>query len=131
MGISPFTVMRFDTDHPLISILQAVAFPLFVVGITGWKKLFGDREFLFSLVFYVVSLLEFIVLIEITEPESGNFEWALQLAMFAFFAMAAVRFYQKEDKKLWMNYAGNGLLLYHVASGIYYYIYLLISPLQC
>ena len=86
---------------------------------------------MFSLVFYVVSLLEFIVLIEITEPESGNFEWALQLAMFAFFAMAAVRFYQKEDKKLWMNYAGNGLLLYHVASGIYYYIYLLISPLQC
>lgn len=131
MGISPFTVMRFDTDHPLISILQAVAFPLFVVGITGWKKLFRDKEFLFSLIFYVVSLLEFIVLIELTEPESGNFEWALQLAMFAFFAMAAVRFYQKEDRKPWVNYVGNGLLLYHVASGIYYYIYLLISPLQC
>lgn len=131
MGISPFTVMRFDTEHPLISILQAAAFPLFVAMIMGGKKLSRDKEFLFSLVFYVVSLLEFIVLIEVTEPESGNFEWALQLALFAFFAMAAVRFYQKEDKKPWMSYVGNGLLLYHVASGIYYYIYLLISPLQC
>lgn len=131
MGISPFTVMRFDTDHPLVSILQSVAFPLFVVGICGWRKLFKDKEFLFSLIFYVVSLLEFILLIEVTEPQSGNFEWALQLAMFAFFAMAVVRFYQKEDKKPWMSYVGNGLLLYHVASGVYYYGYLLLSPLQC
>lgn len=131
MGISPFTVMRFDTAYPLISIMQAVAFPLFVVGIYGGKKLVRDKKLLFSFIFYVVSLLEFILLIEVTEPESGNFEWALQLALFAFFAVTAVRFYQKEDKKPWMNYIGNGLLFYHMASGIYYYLYLLVSPLQC
>ena len=131
MGISPFTVMRFDTAHPLISILQAAAFPLFVIGITGRRRIFKDKELLFSLIFYLVSLLEFVLLIEVTEPESGNFEWALQLALFAFFAVAAVRFYQKKDKKSWMTYVGKRLLFYHMASGIYYYIYLMISPLQC
>lgn len=131
MGISPFTVMRFDTAHPLISILQAAAFPLFVVGISGWKQLFGDKKLLFSLIFYVVTLLEFVLLIELTEPESGNFEWALQLALFAFFAVSAVRFYQRMDKRPWMKYVGNGLLFYHIISGIYYYIYLMLSPLQC
>ena len=131
MGISPFTVMRFDTAHPLISILQAAAFPLFVVGISGWKQLSGDKKLLFSLIFYVVTLLEFVLLIELTEPESGNFEWALQLALFAFFAVSAVRFYQRMDKRPWMKYVGNGLLFYHIISGIYYYIYLMLSPLQC
>lgn len=131
MGISPFMVMRFDTAHPLISILQAAAFPLFVIGITGRRRIFKDKELLFSLIFYLVSLLEFVLLIEVTEPESGNFEWALQLALFAFFAVAAVRFYQKKDKKSWMTYVGKGLLFYHMASGIYYYIYLMMSPLQC
>ena len=30
-----------------------------------------------------------------------------------------------------MTYVGKRLLFYHMASGIYYYIYLMISPLQC
>lgn len=132
IGIDPFAVMRLDTAHPLISMVQAVAFPLFVLVVLGWKKIWQDKALWFSLVFYVVSLLEFILLIEVTEPASGNFEWALQLAMFAFFVMTAVRFYQMEGKRRWVSIAGSGLILYHVCSGIYYYIYLLaLTPLQC
>lgn len=132
IGIAPFAVMRLDTAHPGISILQAVAFPLFVLGILGWRHLREDIPLLFAVIFYLVSLLEFILLIEVTEPASGNFEWALQLAMFTLFIMTAVRFYQKTEKKSWMVFVGNALLAYHIGSGIYYYLYLLIgSPLQC
>ncbi len=132
IGIAPFAVMRLDTAHPGISILQAVAFPLFVLAVLGWKHLREDIPLLFSVIFYLVSLLEFILLIEVTEPASGNFEWALQLAMFTLFVMTAVRFFQKTEKKSWMVFVGNGLLAYHIGSGIYYYLYLLVgSPLQC
>ena len=131
IGISPFEVLKLDAAHPLISILQTIAFPLFVLCILGGRQIWQDKSLLFSLAFDAASLLEYILLIEVTEPESGNFEWALQLALFTLFAMTALRFYQKKDKKPWMDLAGNGLLLYHVLSGIFYYVYLLISPLQC
>lgn len=132
IGVQPFAVMRLDTAHPLISIMQAVAFPLFVLCMSGWKQIWRDKPLLFSLIFYLTSLLEFILLIEVNEPASGNFEWGLQLAMFTFFVMTAVRFYQQRDKKRWVRLIGNALLLYHIGSGIYYYLYLLVlSPLQC
>lgn len=131
IGIEPFAVMRLDTAHPLISMLQAVAFPLFVLGILGWRRVWNDRPLLFSALFYAVSMLEFILLIEVTEPASGNFEWALQLAMFGFFIMTAVRFYQQKEQKKGIWLAGNALFAYHVLSGVYYYVYLLLSPLQC
>lgn len=132
IGIAPFAVIRFDSHHPLLSILQTVVFPLFVLCCIGWKQICRDKPLLFAVVFYFVSLLEYVLLIEVTEPESGNFEWAVQLAMFVLFVLTAVRFYQKQGKKLWENLIGNGLLLYHVGSGIYYYLFLLvISPLQC
>lgn len=132
IGLAPFAVMKLDTAYPLISMLQAAAFPIFVLCILGWRQIWQDKSLLFSLIFYVTALLEFILLIEVNEPASGNFEWGLQLAMFTFFVMAAVRFYQKRDKKRWINAVGSGLLLYHIASGMYYYLYLLVlSPLQC
>ena len=131
IGIQPFAVMRLDTAHPLISMLQAVAFPLFVLLVLGWKQVWKDKPLLFSFLFYLIALLEFVLLIEVTEPASGNFEWALQLAIFAFFIMAAVRFYQQKNQKKWICMAGNILFLYHVVSGVWYYVYLLLSPLQC
>ncbi|MEH2956998.1 hypothetical protein [Candidatus Merdisoma sp. JLR.KK006] len=132
IGLQPFAVMKLDTAHPLISMVQAVAFPLFVLCIFGGKQIWKDKPLLFSLLFYLTSLLEFILLIEVNEPASGNFEWGLQLAMFTFFVMTAVRFYQQIGKKQWVKIVGNGLFLYHIGSGIYYYVYLLIlSPLQC
>lgn len=132
IGIDPFAVMRLDTEHPLISILQSVAFPLFVLCVLGWKRIWKDKTLLFSVIFYLVCLMEFILLIELTEAASGNFEWALQLAMFLLFVITAVRFYQTKWQKQWIPAVGSGLLLYHVLSGIYYYLGLLFwLPGQC
>ncbi len=131
IAVAPFSVMRLDTAYPLISILQSVAFPLFVLAVIGGKRLLQDKPLLFSVCFYVVSLLEFILLIEVNEPESGNFEWALQLALFILFIITAVRFFQQKNRKRWVSWLGKGLFFYHTASGIYYYFYLLVSPLQC
>lgn len=131
IGIAPFAVMRLDTMYPVISILQSAAFPFFVLAVLGVKRLWKDKSLLFSVCFYTVSLLEFILFIEVNEPESGNFEWALQLALFVLFVITAVRFFQQRNRKRWIDWMGKGLLFYHVVSGIYYYFYLLISPLQC
>jgi hypothetical protein len=132
IGIAPFAVMLLDTSHPLISMVQAAAFPLFVLWVLGGKQIWKDKPLLFSVIFYLVSLLEFILLIEVTEPASGNFEWAYQLALFTLFIVTAVRFYQRTGKGRGVRLLGNGLLLYHVGSGIYYYLSLLLfNPLQC
>lgn len=132
IGIAPFAVMRLDTAHPLCSMVQAVAFPLFVLCVLGVKRIRKDRELFFSVLFYLTGLLEFILLIEWNEPASGNFEWGLQLAMFALFVMTAVRFYQTTWKQKWIRTAGNLLLLLHIVSGIYYYLGLMFwLPGQC
>ena len=131
IGIAPFEVMKMDTAHPLISILQAAAFPLFVFLLTGWKKAFRDHYMLLAGLFYIVSLLEFILLIEVQEAASGNFEWALQLSLFVLFAVTAVRFYQSDAKGL-ARLAGNALLGYHCLSGIFYYLQIIFwLPGQC
>lgn len=132
IGIAPFAVMRLDTAHPLCSMVQAVAFPLFVVCALGAKRVWKDRELFFAVIFYLTGLMEFILLIERNEPASGNFEWGLQLAMFALFVLTAARFYQTAWKRKWIKIAGNALLLLHVLSGIYYYLGLMFwLPGQC
>ena len=132
IGIQPFAVMRLDSPNPLVSILLGIAFPLFVVLALGRKRVFADKALLLSILFYSTSLLEFVLLIEETEAASGNFEWALQLAMFVLFVMTALRFYQTNWKRKWVRFVGNFLLLYHVISGFWYYIWILIfSPWQC
>lgn len=132
IGIQPFAVMRLDSPNPVISVFMGIAFPLFVVLALGIRKVFADKALWLSLMVYIVSLLEFVLFIEETEAASGNFEWAMQLAMFFLFIMTAVRFYQNDWKKKWVWFAGNLLLLYHIFSGIWYYIWLLIfSPWQC
>ena len=87
---------------------------------------------MFTVLFYLTALLEFTLLIELNEPASGNFEWGLQLAMFALFVQTAVRFYQTEWNRRWIRTAGNLLLLCHIISGIYYYLGLMFwLPGQC
>ncbi|MCI8417959.1 MAG: hypothetical protein HFI33_10790 [Lachnospiraceae bacterium] len=132
IGIQPFAVMRLDSPNPGISILIGIAFPLFVLVALGAKKVFNDKALWLAVVFYLVSLLEFILLIEETEAASGNFEWAMQLAMFMLFIMTALRFYQTRWKKKWIWIGGNLLFVYHALSGVGYYIWLLVfSSWQC
>jgi hypothetical protein len=132
IGIQPFAVMKLDSPNPLISILLGIAFPLFVLIMLGWKRVFEDKKLWLSVLFYLTSLAEYILFIEETEAAAGNFEWALQLAMFLLFVMTAIRFYQTEWKSGWIRKAGTALLVYHVGSGIWYYIWILIfSPWQC
>ncbi len=133
IGIQPFAVMKLDSPNPLISILLGIAFPLFVLLVTGGAgKVFADKALWLSLLFYLTSLAEFILFIEETEPAAGNFEWALQLAMFLLFVMTAIRFYQTRWEKRWIQAIGNVLFFYHVLSGVWYYIWIFIfSPWQC
>lgn len=132
IGIQPFAVIKLDSPNPLISILIGIAFPLFVLIALGAKRVFLDKPLWLAVLFYVISLLEFILFIEETEPAAGNFEWCMQLAMFTLFIMTAIRFYQNTWEKKWIWITGNLLFLYHVISGIWYYIWILLfSPWQC
>ena len=130
--LSPFEVIGLDAPNPLFSILLSVAFPLFVLVVLGIKRVFQDKALWLALLFYICSLLEFVLLVERPEVSAGNFEWALQLALFLLFIMTALRFYQTRWKHKAICVIGNLLFLYHVLSGLWYYIDLLLfSGWQC
>ena len=130
--LSPFEVIGLDAPCPLFSILLSVAFPLFVLVGLGIKRIFQDKALWLAVLFYIVSLLQYILLVERPEAQAGNFEWALQLALFLLFVMTAIRFFQTEWKSKAVRLAGRILLGYHILSGIWYYIDLLcISGWQC
>jgi len=132
IGIRPFAVMKLDAPNPLFSLWLGIAFPLFVLIVLGAKKVFEDKALWLTVLCYGTSLLEYILLIEETEAAAGNFEWALQLAMFLLFVMTAIRFYQIKWNNTWIRVVGNLLFVYHVISGIWYYIWIFIfSPWQC
>ncbi len=130
--ISPFEVIGLDAPCPLFSILLAVAFPLFVLVMLGIKRIFQDKVLWMAVLFYLVSLLEYILFVERPEASAGNFEWSLQLALFLLFVMTAIRFFQTDWEKRWIRITGKCLLLYHILSGVWYYIDLLFfSGWQC
>lgn len=132
IGIQPFAVMKLDSPNPMFSILIGIAFPLFVVLVLGFKRVFADKALWLSVLFYLTSLLEYILFIEETEAAAGNFGWCLQLGMFLLFVMTAIRFYQTDWKRKWIPFVGNFLLGYHALSGFWYYIWIFIfSPWQC
>ena len=130
--LSPFEVIGLDAPNPLFSILLSVAFPLFVLVVLGIKRVFQDKALWLALLFYICSLLEFVLLVERPEVSAGHFEWALQLALLLLFVMTALRFYQTRWKQKAICVIGNLLFLYHVLSGLWYYIDLLLfSGWQC
>ena len=128
MQIDVMEILSRWSPHPWFSIVVAIAFPLFVIIVLR-KYIFKDKLLWLSIVFYLTALLEAMLLIEVNEPNSGNFCWAWQLAMGVLFIVTAIRFFQKyswracgSDRKMkCIFWTGSILLVCHTLSGVYYY----------
>ncbi|MDD5306463.1 MAG: hypothetical protein PHU25_04000 [Deltaproteobacteria bacterium] len=129
ISISFLKIWQRYTPNVAISVLIAVAFPLYIV-LLNMKNIFENKLMLFSVVLYIVCFFEFALLVETGLRErDGNFGWAYALALFVFFIATIIRFVEMcsmNDKNRKANKAflqfGSILLLMHFMCGVYYYV---------
>lgn len=114
-----------------VNTLLIQAFPIFVLLCFR-----GGRDTLFTLtaIFDAVGVLEFLILGENgRRAADGNFGWGMMGAALMMWVMALIRFFQsgagiREQGRLSpRRMAGWGLLLWHLASGVYYIGYLFLT----
>lgn len=118
-----------------ISSLLLYAFPLFVILFIARKEIFTDKYLWLIILFGIVAFIESGCLAETPSNAAGNFSWAKQLSVYILWVIAIIQFLRKyklyEQLKMKGKKAvfsiGFCLLTGHFISGIYYYIYLLVS----
>jgi len=128
----------FHTDNIFRAIMANAIFPLFVCVFCE-KNLFKNKALLYSMLFYVVSLGEALLLVE-SGPRMyhGNFLWGMELGIGIGFMGAILCFVQycqsiKENATLKQRavcYVGNGLLAAHFILGVWYILSCIIMELE-
>ena len=128
--------LRHYANYPLLSILQSIAFPLWVF-VMNIKELLKDKTYSFLNLVWFFSFLEYIFLQEIgSRINDGNFDWGNSFGVFLLF-IAAI--YMLESNRLDINfnklhskktrdfyfYGAYILLSLHFISGIIYFIRLI------
>ena len=87
----PFTAWRLFSGNILLSVIVAVAFPLWMV-ITDPKYFFQSLEGKFSVISFLVGFAEFALLIETDyRLEHLNFAWEYMSGMLVIFVLAGAR----------------------------------------
>lgn len=134
-----FTFFGFvDNSAPniLISSILLYAFPIFVLIFISGKEIFKDKYLWLIFLFAVVAFCESACLAEAVSNAAGNFSWAKQLSVYFLWVIAIIKFLQKKKMYPELEMRGKNLLfatgdiliVAHLVSGIYYYIYLIASP---
>ena len=123
MGVAPGRVWHQWTDHILLTIPCAIAFPLFML-LTHLPQLKTERLWQFAWAGYGVSFLEFYLLYEKGERwKDGNFSWGYDLAIFFLFAVGLMLWLRdwKEKKNPLYHLIAAVLLGAHLISGLLYF----------
>ena len=137
--IALFDVWRYYSPNVLISIILAIAFPIFVLLIC-YKGFFKNKYLTTAFIFYGVSAIEFAAFAEISGRYSANFIWGMNLAIGILFLSSIFKFLdyciinQNSDKKVVNGcvFIGYTLLSLHFLWGVWYYWQLMIRPgVQC
>ena len=117
------------------SMLMMAAFPLWAIACCNRKEIFRDKMVVLTLLMAVFSVLESMCFRETgVRWGHGNFNWAsmsvaliLWVLMLGHFLRAFAEFRGEKKKPMARKIAfgiGFSLLLWHVASGVYYLFYL-------
>lgn len=128
--ISPFEALSLRGDHPKISLILSIAFPLCVLLFNG-AKLLKDKIYLGSFIIWVIGFLEVFLFVETGERAlDGNFFWGYSIALFIWFAVSAVRMVVSCKQSLSKINTGIFvcqvlILAWHFISGIWYFVLLL------
>jgi hypothetical protein len=128
--ISPFTALAMRGDHPKATLILSVLFPLIVL-FTHVKDFYKDKLYFGTLIMWAVSFLEVFLLLETGERNlDSNFFWGYSIALFFVFLVSmyvAIKDYFKNKPKLSAKIIlslETVILLWHVISGVWYYVLL-------
>lgn len=89
-AISPFTALSQRGDHPKVTLILSILFPL-VVFITHIKAAIKDRIYAGSLLVWLFGFLEVFLFTETgARGGDGNFFWGYSIALFVVFAESLI-----------------------------------------
>jgi hypothetical protein len=129
--LAPFQVESSFSDWLLLKFLLSALFPLLGLWIAR-KHLLKDSALLAGWTIFVVGVVQNYVLAEGGERLlHGNFRWSGQIALFLLFAIL-LRWLLREKilpnrTVLWEKISGFVVYAAHLAGGVAYYIYCMIS----
>lgn len=130
-AIAPFEALSMRGDHPKVSLVLSVAFPLAVLAF-NFKELFKEKLYFWTYVLWAVGFLEVFLFIETGERAlDGNFLWGYSIALFFLFAVSLVKavksYLLKRDKTFYkVVFIGQMMIFsWHVLSGMWYFYRLL------
>lgn len=128
IAIGFMKVLRQYNKHPILSLFQSLAFPLFILA-TNFKTIIKDRKHSFIWVMNTIALGEFLFLSETgARSGDGNFDWGYSFTlMLVFISSVAILSKVKNEKtknKIYIAFAYI-LLMLHLISGLIYFYRLL------
>lgn len=127
IGIKLGYNLNFWSKHPIISIIQSLAFPLYVL-IINYKDILKDKYYrLFNCAVFW-GFLEYILLIETGKRMNYfNFIWGYAMSIFIFFISGVYKLYQNIHIKKYLY--RKRLILLFILFHFYYYhcMYYLVS----
>lgn len=134
IAVMPFAVVKMYTPNVWISLILAIAFPLFMALVSQGRKT-ADWTAALAWLMFLAGFLERILLAETgARFGDGNFNWGFQLSLYFIWLVA-----MRDWLGLYIGRAGSrkkirgagfyistALLLLHLVSGIYYLYYLIV-----
>lgn len=128
--IAPFKALSMRGDHPKVSLVLSVLFPLCVLFF-NLKNIKYDKIYSGSLIIWLVGFLEVFLLIETGDRAlDSNFFWGYSISIFIVFIASLLKAYKsfKESKSRFrvpIAITESAILIWHVISGIWYFTLLL------
>lgn len=128
IAIMPFYCLRLRTVHPFMSIVQTLAFPLFVLVIS-WKRI--QKSFIGRFIWgmTVIAYIQHLFLVETgIRMQDGNWTWGTSICNFGLLVISMCFYYEylkdtiknKNTKSIVLCVVGGTLLLAHLIAGIVY-----------
>ena len=126
-----------NSNHPKVTVLLSLAFPMVVficyavdrVRSGGFKKIFEDRVYMFSIVMALVGFAEAALLVETgSRSQDGNFLWGYAIALFWLYSVSFVKWSAMLVKRKWLLAGAGGLVLaYQYYCGIRFFSMLMVG----
>lgn len=129
--ISFMETFSLHADHPKITVLLSLAFPLvvfvcYVIDLIRHgkiKKLAEDRRYLFAILMSLVGFAEAAILIETgSRSRDGNFLWGYAIALVWLYILSLVKWYKLLERKRWFLFGTCSIVLaYQYYCGIVFF----------
>lgn len=129
-AISPFAALKARGDHPKVTLILSVLFPL-VVFLFSLFDFYKDKLYFSAILLGFVGFLQVFLLTETGKrAEDSNFFWGYSISLFFLFFMSIIKmikkYYIESMGEFSLSFFIQALLLaWHAVSGIWYFALLL------